>query len=640
MSSLNLLSPNQLQQHYIHQLRQTIDAYDGPHIVLGEALQNALDAVIEAGGGSHTISVHLDFDKRLVSVRDDGVGFPNDPTLLFLGGSGKPGKAGLYGLVGVGMKVILFSSEFFRIRARTVQGAHAIEVREAYRFTEATPPPLVVPETFPADPDPLPSLGTEITYGFPAQGPREVWRECFQTVHSSCSPQGADDPFLKTLAAGVAKKVFPTRFAGLVASFLRRFTYVGDVQARVGGKQALAKTTIRVRVTCSDPLTVLGPQIGELFDTKTDFEFTVEPTHLLVEDVVGWGIAPKPPIFNDKLGKGGRNLQITFSGFDLLILTKPEEYEELLLDTRGHLGRETEKSIVEYRQLLFPRINCIILVIGRIPEFLRCLPGGSRRVLSANGVVTSHDLDFTKGRNQEYVRCFDLIVDVNAALNYGKTQVTDMHLVGRVRRYVNDAYRATIQNGAGQRVGKIVEDDDDNGARDVFLGRKDLGLEDALLVKEPRDENDVIGLFFELGGRGHFPEYRIFGLSQRDKYDARAAILREADDPQEVFKPEDERDLRIVEFKRIAAEIVSDFERGQKSAAEVELIVAWDEGTSAVPRYGFEDIQHSRAYNKTPKRVFPRVQRYLQDARDGHQVQVLLLKPIIEELRAKKSAAR
>jgi len=79
---------------------------------------------VDAGGAQTKIQINLDFDTRTVKIRDDGPGFPNDPKLLFLGGTRKKNLADkkIFGLVGVGLKVVLFSSEFFRIRARDQRG--------------------------------------------------------------------------------------------------------------------------------------------------------------------------------------------------------------------------------------------------------------------------------------------------------------------------------------------------------------------------------------------------------------------------------------------------------------------------------------------------------------------------------------
>ena len=102
-------------------------------------------------------------------------------------------------------------------------------------------------------------------------------------------------------------------------------------------------------------------------------------------------------MYHQSLGKGGTNLTKTWRGFNIELYTDAEDYEKLLTDRRGKLP----DAIQEYRDRLFPIINGIILTIGRIPVFEEFLPGGSQRVISANGVVTTHEVDLTRGRNQD-----------------------------------------------------------------------------------------------------------------------------------------------------------------------------------------------------------------------------------------------
>lgn len=117
---LDLLAPlgaeAVLRKNYIHQLRQTINAYLPAYVFVGEALQNALDAIRDGGFGNHRIEVDMNFDSRTVTIQDSGAGFPDQPNLLFLGGGEKAWR-GLAGMVGVGLKVVLFSSDRFTLRA-------------------------------------------------------------------------------------------------------------------------------------------------------------------------------------------------------------------------------------------------------------------------------------------------------------------------------------------------------------------------------------------------------------------------------------------------------------------------------------------------------------------------------------------
>ena len=387
MEYLDLLNPSNLYEHYQHQLKQTIRAYNPTQIVLGEALQNAIDAIVEVGDGvTHEINIKLDLDHRVVTITDNGVGFENDPSLLFLGGGTKrSGNRKLFGFVGVGLKVALFSSKNFILRSRKGDKHLKFEIHDAYLFSRDSPPNLRVPTVFSQDPSPLSKQGTEISYQFPSQVAHDPFNHFIQNIYSQCLTHGSDKGFGKTLKEAVNRKHFDTRFAGLLASFLRRYTYAGDVWNALGGKSELKNTSISVEVKCSEPIQTLGSEIGDLFDGKKETSFRIEPKYLHVEDTVNWvPTHDKPGLYNLPLGKGGMNLERIWKGFNIQSYSHAEDYEKLLTDRRGHLP----DAITEYRERLFPIINGIILTIGRIPIFEEFLPGGSQRVISANGVVT------------------------------------------------------------------------------------------------------------------------------------------------------------------------------------------------------------------------------------------------------------
>ena len=627
-STVDLLNPaGFFRVNYINQLRQTIAAYSDSMIVVGEALQNAIDAVCEQPRPEEgKISVRVDFDAETVTVRDNGVGFPPDLSLLYLGGSLKKGQK-TRGKIGVGIKVAMFSSEYFCIRSNRGEKTWKVEINDGYKFESLDS--LPVPEPLPSDPDPLENRGTEVTCRFAKISNGTSYLNRFVTeVRNACPPSPTRKGFWNTITT--LPTGFPSPFAALLASFLRRHSYVGDVLAAFNRQERYPDGGIQIEfvVQCSNPKERFGDEIGTLFGDEPIQSFLVGPSYLCVKDTLAWVPRGKkaPRLFGEKLGDGGTNLLRT-DGFNVRLFASVEEYESLLRNSKGRLPANVD----DYRKRLFPHINGILLTIGRIPAFEKYLPGGSRRVISCNGVVTSHDIDLTRGRNQEYVRCFDFVVDLDAELNYGKTQLTSMYLVKWVRDYVNEAYVRVIQNAAGAWVGKIPELKDED--TEVFVGRDDLGLLSYVTRKVPRDENDVIGLFFEMAGQGLFLGYRVFGLSQKATYDCRAAILRDADD-ETVLEPTDDTKLRVVEFKLMATEVIRDFDRFQKFAREIDLVIAWDLGDYESRDYAIYDIDQSSAYQASPKRIFPCVTKYIYDSREGSEVQVLLLKEIVAELKA------
>jgi len=612
---LDLLAPlgaeQQLRRNYVHQLRQTINAYLPSYIFVGEALQNALDAIREAGVGPHTIGVTLDFDQRRVTVRDDGRGFPDRPELLFLGGGDKAGKT-LAGMVGVGLKVVLFSSCEFRLQARNAAKSLRVDLTDAYRFGDTPAPTIELPDTdhLPDDQTPLfgSGTGTEISYRFPP-GVDAIPEQYLRDLKEECL-LGTNPDFRTSLQNAVQRGRFPTRLAALVASDLRRFSYLGCTEAR----SEFDRLTVEVRLIGSPAS--LG-ELADLADGQVDVSFQVKPRYLDVSDTLDWAPAPKPVIQANAIGEGGSNLSKMKLGFNVTTYSRAEEFEALLVNARGRMSPDLEL----FRRLLFPKLKSVTLTIGRIPQFQLYLPGGARRVISARGVVTQHDIDVSSGQNQQYVRCFDLVVDVDADLNYGKTQLTDMHLVANVRRFVNEAYRCTIQNAARNFVGTIKIDDT---TTDQFWEREELGIGVLAQKKVPRDENDVIALFFELTGRGHFGEFEWYGLSSKDVYDGRAVIRA----PDDEGKPATTHDLRTIEFKLRGASVARDFDREEKKFEEVDLIICYEIGDSPVALYQVVELANSE-FGRSEADPYPGVTHILLDTVTGREIQMLPVRDFI-----------
>lgn len=624
---MDLLTPASLdlRENYVHQLQQTINAYLPTHKFVGEALQNALDAVREAGGGHHEISIDLDFASQEVRIRDDGPGFPNDPRLLFLGGGRKVGR-GLAGLVGVGLKVLLFSTEHFQLRAKNESGSLKFAVQDAYLFSaESAAIDLDLDESrlFKADPDPI-SGGTELFYRFPKlENGKNVQVQYLRDVRADClKRESLEHAFGETLRNACDQGTFPNRFAALIAVHLLRYTYLGLTVV----PEELADTTVSITMKGFDSEENVG-ELAQLADGQKECTFQLTPHYFNVDEAVSWGPRNRRrPVLTDReLANGGRGLVRTDLGFNRTTYSSPDEYELLLTNARGEISGDVQV----YRARLWHRVKGINLTIGRIKEFESYLPGGAAHTFSANGVVTKHDVEFNRGQNQQYVRCFDINVDVEAELNYGKTQFTDMHLVGLLRRFLNDAYATTIQYAAANFVGKLRSVSEPT--EDAFLTRPDL-VSGLTQKKIPRDENDVIALTFELAGRGHFQDYRWYGLSSKDTYDARAVIRRSSDSESVLTDAPHEGALRVVEFKLRAGSIARDFNREEKDPRRLDLIIAYELGESALPdQYQILSLENSTVGNN-PGRVFPHVTHVIYDALSGVEVQVLLLRPMIASI--------
>lgn len=627
-SQIDLLRPASAIDNYRNQIRHTIDAYSVPHVVVGEALQNALDAIAVAttdhGLKAGEISIDINFDTNTVSVSDNGVGFPNKSELLILGGSGKQRSSKtVAGMVGVGIKVVLYCAEHFAIKAKSKTEAWAVELSGAHRFKDDPKLTLNIPVPFAPDAAPLKTPGTVITYRFPDGEKGMLWKFMEAVRSRIVDPEVAPDASFPGIVKGAA---LSNQAAYLLAAFLQRYSYVGDTLEANGGRPGLSNTTVKVSLTSKSR----GKDLGEFWagrwgDTDT-VAIELKPKYLGVDQTTLLTKVKRPAIFDDALGNGGSGLTRTASGFNVTTYVGADDYKKLLKNTKGEYPSKEEMD--RFERLLFPKINCIKLTIGRIPQLSQYLPHGARRVLSANGVVTEHDLEITSGKNQQYVRCVDLVIDLDAELNYGKTQITNGPLVGLVREFVNEAYRRTVQNAAAAFVGKIAEHDDDE-PQDVFWARPDLkpAVVD-VLRKQPCDENDVIALFVALVASKLLTGYAIYGFSQSDRYDSRMVIQRDCD-PADLLVNHLEKDLRTVEFKVLVASIIRDIESDDKDIGDMHLLVAWDQGSLQGTRFSLESIEHSDAYKASPKKVFAGATHYLNDNKSGKQLQVLLLSELI-----------
>lgn len=629
MSYMNLLQPGNLAENYVHQLRETIDAYSPVLTVIGEALQNAIDSVCEAQVRKGEIALKIDFDANEIIVRDNGNGFPPEISYLYLGGGDKKSKR-LMGRVGVGIKVTLFSSEVFQIRSRLQQNNEnwKLVVHDANKFEASKQ----LDAMFENDEQYLEESGTELRYRLPY----DLIRRFLDEIVMSSIPEGKDIGFSTTLKE-YATNLYPSAFAALLVSYLRRYTYVGNVNQRIRilGEFPAEGIDITLTLKSNNPIESLGQTLGGFFGDKTIVNYTIPCKYLLIEDTLEW--IPKGQkargklefyssrIFNRRLGWGGSKLDRT-DGFNVLVFQSVEEFEELVTDLAGKLPRDIDL----YRNLLFPKLNAIIVTIGRIPMYDMFLPGGSRRIISCNGIVTDHHIRIDRGRRQQAVRCLDIVVDVDATLNYGKAHLKDRVLVGNVNRFINEAYVTTLERATDSWVGKMPKEMPEDP--EIYIGRPNLELPGHIIIKQPQCENDVIALFFELAGKGLFPDYRIYGLSQIDMFDGRAAIKRPFD-TDSVFKPFDDSKLQSIEFKLHARSILKNFDDGEKDSRDLDLLIAWDEGIYASEDYEVYDIGYSKASESSPSKIYPGVSKYIYDAKFGTEIQILMLNEFISHLK-------
>lgn len=175
----------------------------------------------------------------------------------------------------------------------------------------------------------------------------------------------------------------------------------------------------------------------------------------------------------------------------------------------------------------------------------------------------------------------------------------------------------------------------------------DLPRPQVALLKEPREEQDVVALFFNLLGTGHIKGYKFFCTKIARQYDGigyfeldrTSDILYNADSnplgiPEESFGNQSTKRSTIrnfIEFKVSTDDLVRDIRNGDKQLRDIKWLICWKKGTLHT-REGMS-IDEILDENQRGHREFYGVTDVMRDA-VGTTVHVIRLEKVIEILRS------
>ena len=133
------LTPNMNQIR--HSIRGIDDSYNNSWDILAELIQNSVDA-IRLSPPSHKGIINLDIDckKKSITIYDNGIGIDKDelPELLKPFSTNKTNVDIAIGEKGVGLKYVIFSSNYFRIKTGTNDGTAEAEILNARNWKNST----------------------------------------------------------------------------------------------------------------------------------------------------------------------------------------------------------------------------------------------------------------------------------------------------------------------------------------------------------------------------------------------------------------------------------------------------------------------------------------------------------------------
>jgi len=164
----------------------------------------------------------------------------------------------------------------------------------------------------------------------------------------------------------------------------------------------------------------------------------------------------------------------------------------------------------------------------------------------------------------------------------------------------------------------------------------------------PLTEQDVVGLFHQLSAVGTFPGILIYATSQIKTYDCLISFACQAEHPNLSYVDSAQNPFGIspyikgavetfttkrltLEFKNNLDALVDDMEGdGNKNFRSIDVAVCWSLVDTEFKGYALEEIgEHS-----LDERKFPGVTHLLRKDGEGHSIQVIMLKTIVDAIRA------
>ena len=227
-------------------IRHTIDTYPNDWIVAHEVLQNALDAIYRSGKKEGSIELKMDLDKEEVEVWDNGMGFPFDLNLLGFGGSNKPAEEWkLGGEIGVGLKVVIFSTKNFNLESIFINPEKGIiqkwrcQISDGCNYLKELTDDVSVEYDDPIDLR-TGETYTDIKFNFPKEDKRlfdfvkNIYEEYDGLIHDDL----ADTPLKK--------------FKLALEHYFRTRGYAANVNNLLHVEQTVP-TTINLSISCKEP---------------------------------------------------------------------------------------------------------------------------------------------------------------------------------------------------------------------------------------------------------------------------------------------------------------------------------------------------------------------------------------------------
>lgn len=614
MPELNLLN-NEKTDLYKYAIEIAIKTYPLEWRVILETLQNSIDAIdknekVKEG----EINVIFNIGESSVTIQDNGIGFPLKEDLFFLHGGTKSGEVKSKGKIGVGLKVTMFSSKSFFINSVFKDDEGKIrqwsaEVTDAHKYLGKSALTANISNLQ----ESKAATGTTMTYSFPDNSVTELIKTFGNKI---------DD------IPDIVERSLTEKFLKSMEYFFRTNSYSADT-CRLIDEKASKKIKIDVSIKYDEPPVGLNPKLATVFsESNGNIKHSFYNKYWDIEELI-------------KKQKGMNKLKV----IDHKLYEKSSEFGQFNPDNFMWIRRFTDKK--EIKGLLpkkskdafdglIKKINGIYLAIGTMKNMRKFYFRQPNKFISINGTPSDHNLP-NPTSSTAYANVNFCIIDVDSVFNYGKLQTPDRYLISQCGKFYLEIYKNAIVKIGEKTVGTDIEEDTSAKSVDkptLITDLSDLGI-DSSFKKTPTDENALIALFFDLLGRGTIKDYEFYSLHAKRKYDATAMIKIAG--MKAIPTPNNDSDLKTVEFKLRLSELIDEIEDRTKELKKMTLIIVWEDDAfdSKDKPEEYEIISIDESEDKGKE--FYGVQKCLVNKLDGTQRQIFVMKDFIEKLKRIKN---
>jgi anti-sigma regulatory factor (Ser/Thr protein kinase) len=494
-----------------HQIRGILDSYTHDWDLLSELAQNCVDAIREANPEKGHIELSIDGAAKRITISDNGVGV--DPAdierLLRPFGSGKTGKPNLVGEKGVGLKFVIFSSSSFSLRSNGAKGTCTAMIEQASAWVESSgDSPLILDL---AEEKSDSEVGTSVEVSVSEKSQR-IFDYSFEEILFLLRTKTAlgDAGYIWDTPLNADVKLYHTDKGGNKNSKTFECRYLIPTEA--------------TKKTDTEDLDAFKTWVLEQDRSDQD-----KRKKLLNKIVSTKG----------KKQKAGREIRY-WSCF----VPRREYWRKLSQGVGISLPEEGAATLAEE-----------LKTVG--------FSGGFET--STKGMPTGISIELKPLGSAGYVPNFFILID-DPLLNFdiGRKSVHG-RLQGTLKEIAYETFREFI-NTTRKYMGGDIDPETGQWDRDeVFSeveGLPDLGSEATRFGKRPNgQEATVAAIFFEMIGRGKFPEVTPLISGYRDRYDLYAKW----------------KNRRLVlEFKYDLAGLFADFNDERKMFNEINVVVVWE----------------------------------------------------------------